>query len=214
MSTDSRAECFVCRGPSDSRLRRFQRWKGELCEDCFRIAKRRFNAARGRGRNRIVPIPGRQEWIEALRSAWDEREKCFRCAISGVRLTSTDPSSPLYATLDHSDPSSDGAEWLVVAAAINDIKSDLAIDELRRVLPLLSGLVTGNAKPEDRDRLESILKRCVIGDGLKRCRTLIASVAQSRNLRLLRALDPTLALSNPEMTKRSRRTAIRILRRG
>jgi hypothetical protein len=47
---------------------------------------------------------------------------------------------------------------LVVAAAINDIKSDLAIDELRRVLPLLSGLVTGNAKPEDRDGLESILK--------------------------------------------------------
>jgi hypothetical protein len=40
----------------------------------------------------------------------------------------------------------------------SDIKSDLAIDELRRVLPLLSGLVTGNAKPDDRDSLESILK--------------------------------------------------------
>lgn len=158
MSTDSPAGCFICRGPSNSLLRRFRLWKGELCEDCFRIAKRRFNAARGRGRTRIVPIPGRQEWIQALRSAWDEREKCFRCGISGIRLTSTDSSSRLYATLDHSSPSSDGAGWLIVAAAINDIKSDLAIDEFRQVLPLLSRLVTGDAKPEDRDILESMLK--------------------------------------------------------
>jgi hypothetical protein len=155
---NSESFCYVCSTPSNARLRRFRGWDGHLCGGCLQIVRRRFNARRGRGRKRIVPVPTKQQWIEALRSAWDEHEKCFRCRISGIRLTTTDSSSPLYATLDHSNPSSDRAGWLVVAAAINDIKSDLDVDEFRRILPLLSRLVTGQAKPGDRVGLESTLQ--------------------------------------------------------
>jgi hypothetical protein len=150
--------CYVCFEPTSGRPLRFRSWTGHLCDGCVRIARRRFNARRGRGRQRIVPVPSKAQRIEALRSAWDERASCFRCAISGVRLTTTDSSSPLYLTLDHSNPSSAGAGWLVVAAAINDMKSDMDVREFRRLLPLLGRLIAGGGKPKDRDRLETLLK--------------------------------------------------------
>jgi hypothetical protein len=152
--------CHICGGVSvPSVLRRFKSVRFMLCEGCHKVAKRRFNPRRGRKKDRIVQVATKAEWVQSLRAAWDVKEYCLRCGISGVRLVPNDPSSPLYPTLDHSDPGTGKGGWMVVAAAINDIKSDLDMEELRRVLPLLSALVTGNGSDGDRQHLESALKR-------------------------------------------------------
>ena len=48
--------------------------------------------------------------------------------------------------------------WMVVAAAINDMKSDLDLTEFRAALPLVSRLVSGTGSENDRDDLEHLLK--------------------------------------------------------
>jgi hypothetical protein len=47
---------------------------------------------------------------------------------------------------------------MVVAAAINDMKSDLDLTEFRATLPLVSRLVCGTGSENDRDDLEHLLK--------------------------------------------------------
>jgi hypothetical protein len=129
-----------------------------LCDGCYKTSNRRFNPYRGRSRDRIVPVATRTEWIEAIQEAWDTKENCLRCRISGVRLVPDDPSSPLYPTLDHSDPGAASGGWLVVAAVINDMKSDLDMAELKKVLPLLSRMACGQGNKEDQEQLEGVLK--------------------------------------------------------
>ncbi len=150
--------CHVCGTGGTSIARRFRRVSYVLCDDCHKFAKRRFNPRRGRRKDRIVQVATKAEWIEAVRAAWDEKGNCFQCGISGVRLSPNDPSSPLYPTLDHSDPGTGTGGWMIVAAAINDKKSDLDMEELRRVLPLLSRLVAGQGTDDERDNLEGVLK--------------------------------------------------------
>src|SRR5438105_5604694 len=136
--------CYVCGGTTvPATLRRFKPVSFRLCEGCHKVAKRRFNRRRGRKKGRIVQVATKAEWVEALRSAWDEKDNSLRCGISRVRLAPNDPSSPLYPTLDHSHPGTGTGGWMVVAAAINDMKSDLDMEELKRVLPLLGLLLTG-----------------------------------------------------------------------
>jgi len=47
---------------------------------------------------------------------------------------------------------------MVVAAAINDMKSDLDLTEFRAALPLLTRLVSGTGSNKERDDLEHLLK--------------------------------------------------------
>ena len=157
MLTHAETGCYICGHLSiPAVLRRFKPMGFSLCDSCHKIAKRRFNPRRGRKKDRIVQVARKAEWVEALRTAWDEKGNCFRCGISGVRLVPNDASSPLYPTLDHSDPGAGTGGWLVVAAAINDMKSDLDMKELKKVLPLLSLIVTGKGSNDDREKLETV----------------------------------------------------------
>jgi hypothetical protein len=159
MPSQSELGCYICAGTSvPAALRRFKPVGFTLCADCHKVAKRRFNRRRGRKKDRIVQVATKAEWVEALRAAWDDKGNCFRCGISSVRLAPNDPASPLYPTLDHSDPGTGTGGWMVVAAAINDMKSDLDMEELQRVLPLLSLLLTGQGGEGERDKLGTILK--------------------------------------------------------
>jgi hypothetical protein len=84
--------------------------------------------------------------------------------ISGVELLVDDPSSPRYPTLEHSDPGTGESGWLVVAAAINDMKSDFDLDEFKRAVPLLARTLGSGADTTASSQLQTIL------DGLKHWR--------------------------------------------
>jgi len=122
------------------------------------VARRQFNKRRGRKRDRIVDVPSRQEWIDALKAAWDRSSGCFRCMLSRVPLNLKNSKSPFYATVEHVSPSKGSSGYLVVAAAINDMKSDLDFDEFKKVLPLLSRIISGKGTKADRHNLEQVLR--------------------------------------------------------
>jgi hypothetical protein len=161
--------CVVCRTP-DAVRRRLDRTPFWLCTDCHPLAARRFNPWRGRDHKRRVAVPTKDEWIKALANAWDAAVRCFRCQISGVMLKVSDPSSPRYPTLEHSTPSTGHGGWMVVAAAINDIKSDLNFDEFRAAIRLLADIVAGSSRTASAD-LQQLL------DGLKHWRRTTPAVA-------------------------------------
>lgn len=159
MPSQAKAPCQICGGTIiPTIMRRFKSVAYILCGNCHKVAKRRFNPRRGRKKDRVVQIATKDEWVKALRASWDEKGNCFRSGISRVRLAPNDPSSPLYPTLDHSNPGTGTGGWLVVAAAINDMKSDLDMEELRSVLPLLSRIVAGIGNDEDQEKLETAFK--------------------------------------------------------
>jgi hypothetical protein len=149
--------CCICGKADKSNRRRFHPLN-HLCPACHEVASRRFNSRRGRKKARRVQIASRREWVEVLKSAWDSDAGIFRCMMTGVRLNPSDPASPLYPTLEHSTPGTGVGGWMVVAAAINDMKSDLDLTEFRAALPLLTRLVSGTGSSEDRDGLEHLLK--------------------------------------------------------
>ena len=102
----------------------------------------------------MVDVPTVTEWRTALRAAWDRDGKCFRCAISGVRLDPTGRLPALYPTLDHASPGRRFGGWLVVAAAVNDMKSDLDLNEAKRAWALLSAVAAGTrSAADDLERL-------------------------------------------------------------
>lgn len=151
--------CDICTCTGNVKRRGFQiDPPSMLCERCYPIARRRFNKRRGRKRDRIIDIPSRQEWITALSDSWDTKSRCFRCMISRVPLELTNHKSPFYATAEHVSPSKGSEGYLVVAAVINDMKSDLDMDEFKKVLPLLSRIVSGKGTNADRQKLEKVLR--------------------------------------------------------
>ncbi len=125
--------CGICERPQDL---------GVFCATCAPLARRRFGRRRGRNRDRVVDVPTRAQWHAALRRAWDGGAGCFRCEISGVRLDVNVPA--LYPTLDHSAPGAAADGWLVVSAAVNDMKSDLSLAEARTAWRLLATATDGN----------------------------------------------------------------------
>jgi len=130
-----------------------------FCVTCGPLARRRFGRKRGRRRDRVVDVPTGAQWRDALRAAWDRDAKSFRCGISGVRLDPSGLIPALYPTLDHASPGRGAGGWLVVAAAINDMKSDLDLDEAKRAWALLSAVVGGTRSASDElERLLSGLK--------------------------------------------------------
>jgi hypothetical protein len=130
---------------------------GGFCLTCAPLARRTFNRRRGRKRDRVVDVPTRAQWHAVLRRAWDGSTGCFRCEISGVRLDVNVPA--LYPTLDHSAPGASTDGWLVVCAAVNDMKSDLSLDEARKAWRLLASVADGNrAASEELERHLEVLK--------------------------------------------------------
>jgi hypothetical protein len=70
MAPQAEAGCYICGGVSNPPLlRRFKPNNVLLCDECHKVAKRRFNARRGRKKGRIVQVAARAEWVEALRAA-------------------------------------------------------------------------------------------------------------------------------------------------
>jgi hypothetical protein len=139
----SQSACQICQATDQVRTKQL-RPPVALCDRCKKLAMRRFNTRRGRQRDRVVETPSRHEWIAILQKSWDRNDRCFRCMVSGVELLIDKPESARYPTLEHSAPGTGQSGWLVVAAAINDMKSDFAMDEFRAVVPLLArALLTG-----------------------------------------------------------------------
>ena len=162
--TTSELRCEICTSTIKSRIRRFKCLYVVLCESCHRLAGRRFNSRRGRQGDRIVEVPARREWIETLKAAWDRNGSCFRCMISGVQLAIDAPESPRYPTLEHTAPGKGQGGWLIVAAAINDMKSDFGPDEFEAAIPLLARIIVANGDTKASSELQKIL------DGLKHWR--------------------------------------------
>ncbi len=153
--------CAICESPEVKRRRRIER-KGAsvaLCESCGKLVFRKFNRRRGRQRDRIVEIPSRRDWFEVLRTSWDSNDHCFRWMVSNVRLLPDAPDSPRYPTLEHTAPGKGHGGWLVVAAAINDMKSDFDFDEFKEIIPLLARILQANGDKEASSDLQNVFDR-------------------------------------------------------
>lgn len=84
--------------------------------------------------------PDKAARARALRDAWDG--EAFRCYYTGIRLIEDNPKDPRYLTFDHLTPRQEG-DIVVVAAAINDMKSDMADDEFRAIVLQLANRFGG-----------------------------------------------------------------------
>ena len=77
--------------------------------------------------------------------------------VSGVELLLDVPSSARYPTLEHTAPSTGQSGWLVVAAAINDMKSDFALDEFMKAIPLLAQVFANHQDKKATSDLQLVL---------------------------------------------------------
>jgi hypothetical protein len=75
-----------------------------------------------------------------------------------VPLELADHKSPFYATAEHVSPGKRSQGFWVVAALINDMKSDLDFDELKQVLPLLTRIVLHQDGKSERQQLEQVMR--------------------------------------------------------
>lgn len=145
-------ECEIC-GSTSCRVRNFT-GKPNLCDRCCKVAGRRFIKFRGKRRREVV-IPTRREWLYALKAAWDVNGQAFRCQLTGIKLQTDQIGSPAYLTLDHATPGSAAGGWIVVAALINDMKSDLAVEEFQTLVPLVAKCLVDPDDLNNRDSLEA-----------------------------------------------------------
>lgn len=76
----------------------------------------------------------------ALKKAWDGQ--AFRCYYTGIKLVEDNHKDPRYLTFDHRIPRKE-SDIVVVAAAINDMKSDMADDEFRAMVQELANYFNG-----------------------------------------------------------------------
>lgn len=129
-----------------------------LCPSCRLLAGRKFSRRRGRAK-RMVEVPGRAEWVQALKKAWDPASGSFRCQISGVRLDPGNRRSARYPTVEHTTPGGCAGGWLVVAAVVNDMKSDLSLSEFKEAVPLLTTILSKGAGEAQQEvaALEALL---------------------------------------------------------
>lgn len=84
--------------------------------------------------------PNRQARIRALRRSWDGES--FRCFYTGVKLVEDNHKDPRYLTFDHRTPRQED-DIVIVAAAINDMKSDMSDREFRRMVLQLANKLSG-----------------------------------------------------------------------
>jgi len=126
--------CKACGEPANPRARG--------CKRCSRL----LNRIDPRGR------PDKDARVRALVAAWDREGRVFRCCYSGVPLLTDveDRSSPRYFSWDHTNPGEEG-EVVVCALVVNDMKSDMTIEEFNRLIRVLSRRLEGGpgAEPDD-----------------------------------------------------------------
>lgn len=82
----------------------------------------------------------RQARIRALQQSWDGES--FRCFYTGVRLVEDNSRDPRYLTFDHRTPRQED-DIVIVASAINDMKSDMSDREFRKVVLQLANKLNG-----------------------------------------------------------------------
>ena len=82
---------------------------------------------------------------QALKQAWDGEG--FRCYYSGVRLIEDNSKDPRYLTFDHRTPRQE-SNIVVVAAVLNDMKSDMTEDEFKAMVSQLASRFKGGTFDE------------------------------------------------------------------
>ena len=85
--------------------------------------------------------PNKAARARALKKSWDG--EAFRCYYSGVKLVEDNPKDPRYLTFDHFVPRQE-SNIVIVAAAINDMKSDMADNEFRAMVQQLASHFNGD----------------------------------------------------------------------
>lgn len=85
--------------------------------------------------------PDKQARVTALQQAWDG--KGFKCYYTGIRLVEDNPKDPRYLTFDHLTPRQE-SKIVIVAAAINDMKSDMSDGEFRAMVIELAKRFAGD----------------------------------------------------------------------
>jgi hypothetical protein len=78
--------------------------------------------------------------VQALKRAWDGQ--CFRCHYTGVKLIDDNLKEPRYLPFDHFIPREEH-KIVIVAAAINDMKSDMSDQEFRQMVIQLANRFGG-----------------------------------------------------------------------
>lgn len=76
----------------------------------------------------------------ALKKSWDG--EAFRCYYTGIRLVENNHRDPRYLTFDHRTPRQE-TDVVVVAALINDMKTDMADNEFRAIVQQLANCFNG-----------------------------------------------------------------------
>ncbi|MBA7651116.1 hypothetical protein ES703_58931 [subsurface metagenome] len=82
----------------------------------------------------------REARIKALRKSWDG--EAFRCNYTGIKLVEDNHRDPRYITFDHRTPRRED-DIVIVAQAINDMKSDMSDKEFRRMVLQLANRFSG-----------------------------------------------------------------------
>lgn len=95
--------------------------------------------------------PDKAARIEALKKAWDG--ECFRCYFTGIKLNEDDWKDPRYITFDHLTPRKED-KIVIIAAAINDMKSDMSDSEFRKMILELAKTFNGGEFDESAFKLE------------------------------------------------------------
>ena len=83
----------------------------------------------------------REARIKALQNAWDG--KVFRCYYTDIELVEDNHRDPRYITFDHRTPRRED-DIVIVAQAINDMKSDMSDKEFRRMVLQLANHFSGS----------------------------------------------------------------------
>lgn len=146
-------DCIICGQPGAPRRIRLHPDEARggscsevsnLCDVCRKLVdKKPSPSLRGRKRDRHVPAPTTRMWIDALRRSWGMSGDCFRCELSGLRLDTIDPHSPLAVSCDHDPPGSNN--YLVVAWLLNDMKNDHTRVEFYRNVRALAEIIAHGA---------------------------------------------------------------------
>ena len=92
----------------------------------------------------------RKARIKALRKSWDGEN--FRCNYTGIKLVEDNHKDPRYITFDHRTPGRED-DIVIVAQAINDMKSDMTDKEFRRMILQLANRFNGGEFDETVFRL-------------------------------------------------------------
>lgn len=122
MSEQRRSErCEVCREPS--------------VENSYLCPAHRKLRDRTEGRHWADGSPwkvDKSRRVEAMKEAWDEKERVLRCTYTKVELSIDEPGRR-YATWEHVIPG-DEKSVVLVADVVNKMKGDLTFEQFERLV--------------------------------------------------------------------------------